>query len=251
LNFTKRAVIEVTGACRLGGSARPVYVKVNDPSLYAGAALRNALENASVPVRGELRRGSIPGDSLDRTLVHVHESRRLLDLLSDLNKFSSNFVSEHVLRAMGAERFGPPGSREKGIEAVREFLCDADVERGTYCLVDGCGLSRENHVPARAFVRVLALMHGDPALQPEYLSTLALPAGEGTLEERFQEEEFQGRMRAKTGSMRGVSSLSGYVRAESGADLVFCLIVNEYGGSADRMERVQEDVVRALLSIRP
>jgi D-alanyl-D-alanine carboxypeptidase/D-alanyl-D-alanine-endopeptidase (penicillin-binding protein 4) len=251
LDFSERAKIEITGSCRLGDHARPVYVKVRDPGLYTGAALRSALIDRGIPAEGGVRREPLPGDSTSLELLHVHHSRRLLDILIDMNKFSSNFISEHLLMAMGAEVHGSPGTLEKGLAAVMDLMNEAGVRPGTYSLLDGSGLSRENHLSPSQFLKVLGFVFHDPRFGPEYLSSLALPGGGGTLKERFLDEEFQGRLRAKTGSMSGVSSLAGYVRTAENADVAFCLIVNGYEGTSDRMQRFQEKVVRALLAVRP
>jgi D-alanyl-D-alanine carboxypeptidase/D-alanyl-D-alanine-endopeptidase (penicillin-binding protein 4) len=251
LVFDDRAAIEVTGTCRAGSEARPLFVKIRDPALYTGAVFRAALEELGVASRGSVRRGEIPEDTMAVNFLYTHESRRLSDLVTDMNKFSSNFIAEHLLKALGAEVHGPPGTAEKGLEVIQDLIEEAGVPRRRYSLLDGSGLSRENHLSASQFVRVLTFMFQSPSVGPEYLASLALPGGEGTLEERFEGEEFRGRLRAKTGSMRGIASLAGYIGSEGGADIAFCLIVNRYPGTSERMERLQEDVVRALLPVHP
>jgi D-alanyl-D-alanine carboxypeptidase/D-alanyl-D-alanine-endopeptidase (penicillin-binding protein 4) len=146
---------------------------------------------------------------------------------------------------------GPPGTYEKGLAAERVFLAgEVGVDTTAQRLADGSGVSRYNLVTARQIVALLAYMPSRTDLFPTYLDALPVAGVDGTLEERMRGTAAAGRARAKTGTLNGVTALSGYVPSAEGERLAFSLMVEFYTGSAAPRRAVQDSIVAALARFR-
>jgi D-alanyl-D-alanine carboxypeptidase/D-alanyl-D-alanine-endopeptidase (penicillin-binding protein 4) len=217
--------VRVSGRLPAGAAPDDVWRSVADPLGYAAAVLRMQLEANGISVTGAVRRAApAPGASL----LLRFEGLPLHDVASLFLKYSNNFIAESLLKwlALGpAPAAGaPPASWAAGAAALRARLGALGVPLGEARLVDGSGLSRENRVSARVLVETLR--RGEAAFEsgPELLAGLPIAALDGTLTRRANGA--RARVRAKTGSLDGVSSLAGFARSEGGRDLVFAVIVN-------------------------
>jgi D-alanyl-D-alanine carboxypeptidase/D-alanyl-D-alanine-endopeptidase (penicillin-binding protein 4) len=218
--------IRVSGVLPVGTPPDDIWRSVADPLGYAAAVLRFQLEANGIRVAGGVRRGAAaPGASL----LLAFEGMPLHDITSLFLKYSNNFIAECLLKwlALGpAPAAGaPPATWAAGAEALRGRLAALGVPLGASRIVDGSGLSRANRVSARVLVE--ALRRGEAAFDagPELLAGLPIAGLDGTLERRAAGA--RGRVRAKTGSLDGVTSLAGFARSARGRELVFALIVNE------------------------
>jgi len=221
---------------RVPAAARPqvLWRRVDDPALYLGQTLKRLLELRGVKV-GRVRTGVAPPGA---RLLYVSQSDPLAEVIRKLNKTSNNFTAEQLLKTLGAEVKGGPGSWPKGVDAVAEFLAEAGVPRGSYLMKNGSGLNDTNRFSARQLVTVLRTMWARFPLQPEYVVSLPVAARDGTIRWRMEGTEAAGRLRAKTGTLDGVTSLSGYVQTGGGKVLAFAILVNDSPG--------RQQVVRAI-----
>jgi len=132
-------------------------------------------------------------------------------------------------------------------KAVGEFLSKIGIAPTQFRLDDGCGLSKENLISADALTRVLA--HNFFSLQGKvFLDSLAVAGAEGTLKTRFAGSTLRGRVFAKTGTVDGVSTLSGYVNARDGNCYAFSILVNNSFAGAGKP--TQEKIVEAIDALR-
>lgn len=206
-----------------------VWKKVEQPSLYFGFTLKSLLAQRGVKVKGRLRAGTVPTFGV-RTL-HIASSETLDLVLKRLNKHSSNFVAEQLIKQLGAEGKGPPGSTARGIQVVEEFLeRDVGMRRGSYVMRNGSGLNDTNRFSAAQTNQLLKYMWDRFPVAPEYLSSLGIAGKDGTIKYRFEGTDAVWRLRAKTGTLENVSALSGYVQAVSGERFVFSVLVNDFPG---------------------
>jgi D-alanyl-D-alanine carboxypeptidase/D-alanyl-D-alanine-endopeptidase (penicillin-binding protein 4) len=241
--------VRISGSVPVGAAPDDVWRSVADPLGYAGAVLRMQLAANGVRVAGVTRRGAaVPGASL----LLEFEGLPLQQIASLFLKYSNNFIAECLVKwlALGpAPAAGaPPGSWAAGTRALEARLAALGVPLGGTRLVDGSGLSRANRVSARVLVE--ALRRGEAAFAggPELLAALPIAAEDGTLAKRAVGA--RGRLRAKTGSLDGVTSLAGFARSERGRDLVFAVLVNGYrngdAAASDAMDAVAAALVRDL-----
>jgi len=165
-------------------------------------------------------------------VLAAHESPPLLEILKAVNKTSQNLHAEMMLRLLGARRRGA-GSADAGREAAAEFLRRVGVEPSAWAMQDGSGLSRSDVLTPHEMVSLLAAMDRHPRAAA-FRETLPIAGRDGTLKNRMKGGAADGRVVAKTGTLRQVNALAGYVTARGGSRLAFVAIANHHtaGGSA-------------------
>jgi len=238
-----RQRIVVEGRIPAGSRPQVVWRKIDEPALYLGHTLRRLLDLRGVKTTGRVRVGDVPEGA---RLVHVAESESLAEVVRRLNKTSNNFVAEQILKTLGAKVKGAPGSWAKGIAAAEEFLADVGVQRGAYVMKNGSGLNDTNRFSARQLVTLLRAMWARFPLQAEYVASLPVAGRDGTIRFRMEGSEAEGRLRAKTGTLEHVTSLSGYVQTAGGRTLAFAVLVNDYSGRAANVVRSVDAIGTAL-----
>jgi D-alanyl-D-alanine carboxypeptidase/D-alanyl-D-alanine-endopeptidase (penicillin-binding protein 4) len=240
-----RQRIVVEGRLPAGGRPGVSWRKIDDPAQYLGQTLRRLLELRGVRVTGKVRLGAVPEGA---QLLHVAESEPLSDVIRKLNKNSNNFIAEQLLKALGAAAAGPPGSWESGLTAVEGFLSSLGLRRGSYVMKNGSGLNDANRFSARQTARLLAELWRRFPLAPEFLASLPVAGKDGTIRWRLEGTETAGRVRAKTGTLEGVNSLSGYLETVDGERLAFAILVNDAPGKAAAMTPAIDAVAEALVT---
>lgn len=236
--------LQVRGVVPFTRESWSTWKKIDNPPMYFGQTLKRLLFERGVLVKGKVKLGAVPPTA---KLFWVAQSETLDLVLKRLNKNSSNFVAEQLVKTLGAEMQGPPGSFAKGISAIEDFLeRQARISRGSYVMKNGSGLNDTNRFSAAQTARLLQAMWNRFPLAPEYLSSMGIAAKDGTLKYRFEGSEAAGRLRAKTGTLENVSALSGYVQAVGGETFAFSVLVNDYAGRAGPVLRGVDAVGIAL-----
>jgi len=228
----------------------PVYVTMHNPADVFARLLGDRLEEQDIPV---LTTGQ-PGlrEQLPRGReLHVVQTTLPL-ILQRCNKDSQNMFADALLKRMGRQITGAPGGWRNGAAAVRQFLRrELGTLGASIQIADGSGMSRENRVTARALLGLLRAMHDKPEQGPIFRESLSLAGEDGTLERRL-DEGMTGTLYAKSGYLRRVSSLSGYLTHQPGTDrertIAFVLLFNDFKPPVyvHRIKRVQDQLVRLL-----
>jgi serine-type D-Ala-D-Ala carboxypeptidase/endopeptidase (penicillin-binding protein 4) len=250
-------VIIVSGSVSRAGSADSApEVTVDDPGQLFASACRTVLASEGIEIRGETRRqrvrlanGTLPPD----LKVLAEDDRKFKEVLWRTNKASINLFAEAIFKTVGAyagrENTPGVGSYESGRAAVEKFLDKLGVQRGTYVLDDGSGLSHDNRVTPQMLVTILRHMNSHPRHE-EWLSNLAVPGEQvGTLKRRMK--NLEDRVVAKTGSIAGVSALSGYVKGPGGRLYAFSVLCNDTNRSKVNPHELQDQVCQTLASWSP
>jgi len=237
--------ITVTGRLRLG--SRPVrrYVTVRDPGLFFLASLRHVLGRHGITVKGRCLPASAPTDMTAFRPLAEYTST-LERTIKVTNTRSQNFYAESLVKLVGVKSSGAPGRFATGTAAVRRFLGRAGVGDATCVLADGSGLSRRNRLSAMHLTNLLRHMAGRPT-GALYRRSLATSGVDGGLRHRCAEAPFRGRVHAKTGTLNGVSALSGYADTLDGRTLVFSILITRHRCSAAQARRLQDDLCRILV----
>lgn len=237
------AVLEVHGQIRRGADSVDRWVAVRDPVGYFGAALIAALAEEGIAVEGRARATErLPPAAWQPVTVHRSD---LLTTLEVVNKRSQNFYAESVLKLLGARHCGE-GSWRGGLSVIAEFLAEIGIAQGTYTMADGSGMSRNNRFTPRQMTTLLSsaslLRHGDA-----FLRTLPISGERGlSWAKRLAEPPYRGNVLAKTGTLKGVSTLSGIAKGRTGRRYVFSILLNA-AGPAWRSKSAQDAIVRALI----
>ncbi len=219
-----------------------------EPNAYMMEVLMKELHRRQMIVSDEVKKIAY-STSLDRTKwkhIYTHFSPPLSELLKIINKNSDNFYADQLLRTLGGE-FRGEGSIEKGIEVVREFLIyNVYARPDEFQLVDGSGLSHANLVTPELLVKVMRYMRSRGKNFDVYYESLSIPTVDGTLGGRIR-HELAKNIRAKTGSISGVISLSGYLTSRSGQQIYFSIIGNNAGKR--RAKAIEDKICKYLLEI--
>jgi D-alanyl-D-alanine carboxypeptidase/D-alanyl-D-alanine-endopeptidase (penicillin-binding protein 4) len=212
------------------GGAVSVWKKIDNPPMYYGQTLKQMLTTRGAKVKGKVKTGLTPSKA---KMLYVSQSDTFDLILKRMNKLSSNFVAEQLLKTMGAEVKGTPGSFTKGVEVVEQFLeREVGIPRGTYVMKNGSGLNDANRFSTAQINRLLRYMVERFPFAPEYMSSVPIAGKDGTLKYRFEGSDAAGRLRAKTGTLESVSALSGYVTSAGGERFTFSMIANDFAGRA-------------------
>jgi D-alanyl-D-alanine carboxypeptidase/D-alanyl-D-alanine-endopeptidase (penicillin-binding protein 4) len=166
----------------------------------------------------------------------------------DMNKYSSNFIAEQVLKALGASNSSGPGSTLKGVEKISAYLESLGISNEEYVLVNGSGLSRRIVLRPEHLTAVLVDMASDAKVSPEFMASLAIGGRDGTLWSRFRDEKQVGRLRGKTGTINGVHCLAGYLNGSDGKSYAFAYLVNNLRGGISRARKAHDQFVGTLLA---
>lgn len=216
-----------------------------DPALAAGAAFKSLLRKGGVKVKGRVRVGKLPKRLRGRRPVALASSPTIASLAAATNKPSDNFFAEMLLKRLWAQP-GRKGTTGGGTKAVERF---ARKQRSRIDARDGSGLTDANRSSPRDVVRLLAGMREHRAARAFYRS-LPVVGKEGTVDERMEGTAAAGRCRAKTGTITGVSALSGYCNAGHGEKVAFSLLMNGVG-SYDAARNIQDRMVVEIARYRP
>ena len=221
-----RTTLTITGAIR--ADAQPVRVKkrIDHPGRHAAAVFRALLVAEGIEVKNRaFAQKTSPKTAKTRVLASVG-SETLAVVIREMAKTSNNQQAEAILKTIGAEAGGEPGSSAKGLSAAREAL-EALGLRKTSKLENGSGLYDTTAVPARDLAVVLASAARDYRLAPDLEGALAIAGADGTLASRFVGGPGERYVRAKTGTLEGVVVLAGFAGSSGGrGKLAFAIIVN-------------------------
>ena len=204
-----------------------------------GHLLKTALMERGVSVAGEVVSGTVPSDA---KVIAKHLSPPLADILKLMNKPSDNWIAELIFKTLGAEVVGEPGTWQKGRQAVTEFLNEIMGDPPPHRFVDGSGLSRYNLLNAELLVDLLVYMYQNFQLMPEYLASLPIAGVDGTLKNRMQGMYAEKVLRAKTGTLSGVSALAGYTVTADDEVFAFGILISHYVGPPGSARGIQDKI---------
>jgi D-alanyl-D-alanine carboxypeptidase/D-alanyl-D-alanine-endopeptidase (penicillin-binding protein 4) len=154
-----------------------------------------------------------------------------------------------MLRLLGREK-GTAATIEGGLEVERGFLLQADIRPEEYIFYDGSGLSRQNLVSPHAIVKLLSFASRQPWGQA-YIDSFPVGGVDGSLQDRFKDKDMLGRVKAKTGSLTHVNSLSGYVTTMKGEHVVFSILVNNHNLTGRQSIDAIDGIVLAIANDLP
>ena len=240
--------IRIRGTVPLKNQTARRSVAIRRPVRQYLEALRKMLDKEGVDVSNcgikEDYSMSEPGNTNAVELLLKHESAPLGELIAPIMKESLNMPSETLLRVLGLEILGE-GTSDAGIDVVAETLETMGIQKGSYVYADASGLSRRNFISADIFVRVLGFMQKQPVF-PRFYSAMAVAGVDGTLKNRLTGAAVKGNVHAKTGTISGISAISGYLRTVDGEMLAFSLITNNYASGRSIAEDIQNRAIQRL-----
>ena len=196
---------------------------------------------------GTLAKGVRDGITPSRaTLVAWHDSESLSDMIRHVNKYSNNVMARLLLLTLGAEEVGRGATARTGASAALQILQGQGVDTRGWVIDNGAGLSRDARLTASGLASMLNVAWNSP-LMPEFISSLAIVGVDGTVRRRLRSDEARGRAHLKTGTLRDVRAVAGYVLGASGRRY---LMVSMANGERSTAIRAFDDAVISWLSER-
>jgi D-alanyl-D-alanine carboxypeptidase/D-alanyl-D-alanine-endopeptidase (penicillin-binding protein 4) len=236
------------------GEKFEVNIAVHDPALFAATLLREALLRRGIRVSGKvLRQDAVSRLQAPLDLARLEKVARITSpplstMLKVVNKPSQNLHTELMLRQLGAQgerpltEYGRPRSSDQlGDDVRRKFLQKAGIDLHALSLRDGSGLARQDLVTPRATVQLLSFMRSHQHFQT-FRDSLPIAGQDGTLGRRMRDSVASGNVRAKTGSLSYVNTLSGYLQTRTGEVLTFSLMGNNYVGPSRDVTQVLDQI---------
>lgn len=216
---------------------------LDDPNVGNGERLRAALEREGVAVTGDVRNGTVPSDA---TVVGTVSSLGRDELLLRMLRSSDNEHADALVREIGRRHTGT-GSTRAGTRVIQEHIESHRCAPLRGDDGDGSGLSRENLRSAIEWTELLTLTL-DQAWSDQFTNSLPIAGQTGTLSSRLAGQATFGNVRAKTGTIIGGRSLSGFVDAVGGERLIFSVVVNG-DGAADARSLI--DAIVTAIAVTP
>lgn len=236
-------VVYLSGWMALDDTNAVDAVSVHRPALWFVTLLKDALSRRGITVGGKARtmdwldRQVKPGDPGKLVELGSVSSPALATILPRMMKPSQNLYAHLLLLQVGARAGVPkvPGqtTEDLGLTEMTTFLDGAGIRRGDVLLEEGSGLSRGALVTPDATVALLRHMHRHRWAET-FRASLPVAGVDGTLRNRMKNTAAAGNVRAKTGTLRYVNTLSGYVTTKAGENLVFSILLNNHDGDGGR-----------------
>ncbi len=235
----------VRGTIPMKAPPEKEWIAVWEPTGYAVALLKQALAKNGIKVTGKQKYGATPTDA---KLLLSKKSIPLTELLPPFMKLSNNGHAEILVKEMGKVMQGE-GSWDKGIEVMKTELEKMGVNIEAMVIRDGSGISHVNLIPANELSKLLYSIQNHSWF-PEYVNSLPVAGkGErmvgGSLRNRMKTAPLTGNVKAKTGTIATVSSLSGYVETQGGEKLIFSILLNNLLDEA-KGKMIEDKLVKIL-----
>ncbi len=232
---------------RAAGKSRAAAVTVPDPGMFTAAVLYDMLKAECCPQILPPERKKVTdqaGDLPEGWAVIGTAESELADVLQRCNTDSQNLFAETLMKLNGALVTGQSGSWAGGRVAAAQFLRKHDLPSEGVYIDDGSGLSAQNRVTARLLASLLCKMRGHADWEA-WRKSLAVSGESGTLKRRFK-GSMESKVFAKTGFIRGVSSLSGYIEIGPEKYVAFSFIYNNVTGWTGNAKEAENQACRVL-----
>jgi D-alanyl-D-alanine carboxypeptidase/D-alanyl-D-alanine-endopeptidase (penicillin-binding protein 4) len=221
-------------------------ITVEDPALFACQSFIDIIKAEGVSVTGRAIYGKKPKTAARMAL---HSSPPLSKVLEMLLKPSNNLIAECLLKDLGAQ-VKKDGSTAAGEQVVLDFMKKIGADMTALAITDGSGLARTDYISPRNLTLLLRYMYWHPNYKV-FLEALPIAGVDGTLKKRLAGTAAEKNVRAKTGYVSRVSTVSGYVTTKGGEPLAFSIMMNNHLSSNKEAMAVQDRMLEYLANLVP
>jgi D-alanyl-D-alanine carboxypeptidase/D-alanyl-D-alanine-endopeptidase (penicillin-binding protein 4) len=213
------------------------------PTTYAFGTFVELWRQSGGVFEGKLRLESTPADAKP---LYAFDSLSLAEIVRLTNKHSNNLMARHLLLTLGKERYGNPGTLEKGAAAIADWGREKGFDLSGVDIDNGSGLSRSTHITVLQMAKILSAAYHSP-FAPEYLASFPLAGMDGTLRSRMKNSP-AGAVRLKTGHLDSVSGVAGFVTSSTGKTFVLVSLVNNVRADFGAAEPVHAALAAWILN---
>ena len=220
------------------------FVNVLNPEKYFLTVFSEVLDSNFINLSGNVK---IKATSPDANKICTFK-RSYGDIIENLNKTSDNLSAEMTLYALSDKYSGKPATADSGVQLINFMIDTIGLNHKDYRIVDGSGVSHYNVVSAELLVNILKYFYSNkPELYRVLYDSFPIAGLDGTLENRMRKSAAANNVHAKTGTLTGVSTLSGYLINKKNHTIAFSIMMQNYVGSSAKAKQFQ-DVICKILS---
>ena len=246
--MNKKNTVVAKGKVKKGrmitGDEEPQSLNVFRPDLYFLTLFKETLQRKGIKVEGKSDNFWLPYDAIYLRTI----SRPFAEIIIPLDKKSINLIAEMVLYALAEKYYGKPATAKNGIKVINNFISLIGMSPEKYNLVDGSGLSHYNLVSAELILEVLKYMYySEPGLYKILVESFPIAGVDGTLAKRMNGTSAENNVKAKTGTITGVSALSGYITSQSGRLIAFSILIENFARGTSTARNFQDEICKILV----
>ncbi|MBO0962235.1 D-alanyl-D-alanine carboxypeptidase/D-alanyl-D-alanine-endopeptidase [Neobacillus sp. MM2021_6] len=237
--------ITIEGTIPVTTKAVTEWIGVWDPTKYATTLFKQSLAKNGIKVSGKIRTGTASNTA---KVLTSHQSMPLSELLIPFMKLSNNGHAEVLVKEMGKVVKGK-GSWETGLEVLETEISKFGVNTKTMVIRDGSGVSHVDLIPANQITQLLFSVQKERWF-PAYVHSLPVAGAPektigGTLRYRLKDPIVQGKVKAKTGTISTVSSISGYVTTKNGHSFIFSILLNNLVNE-EKAKKIEDRLIQLI-----
>lgn len=223
-----------------------VLLNVFNPTFYFLHLMKESIEQNGISFKGKIDTLTLPSDAIEIFSIE----RNIEPVITNTNKISDNLSAELILRTLALNSFIKPATAEKGIRFVDSLITLAGLNPKKYRIADGSGLSNYNLVSAELLSEILKFYYlRKPDLFLKLFNSFPISGVDGTLRNRMKDSRVFKRVHAKTGTISGVSSLSGYLESKNGHMIAFSILTQNFVGSSAQARSIQDKLCEIIFDM--
>ncbi len=227
---------------KVGKRTRHYTQNVTNPPLHVANRLKEKLVSNSIIVKGSAKTGASPQQF--KLLTESRASMR--DIISIVNKNSDNFLAEVLFKTIGAAASGKQGNSLYSQQSIINFIEENGIYKSGTSIVDGSGISRFDQVTLASVTGLLEKMYFDLIHFDDFFNSLSIAGVDGTLRNRMTGTFAENNFRGKTGTLNGVTSISGYITTSGGDDLIVGIMFEFTRGGWNFYRGIQDEIISLL-----
>jgi len=232
------------GCMKPGVGPWGLSVAVRSMRPYSAEVIAQILRQNNIELMGSFMFAKIP-TNIQLSVIAGHDSAPLNALTKTMLKKSDNLIADAVYKKLGNAYFESQGNWTNGAQAIDNIVGkNAHIDFSKIKIVDGCGLSRHNLVSPQTLVSLLNYAYRNNTIRDAFLEALPISGYDGHLQGRMG--TIKGKVRAKTGNMKSITALAGYIYTNGNQVLTFAIIVNDFTESVHKYQRLEDDICTLL-----
>ncbi len=248
MEVTQYNFYRLSGCVKQKQKPQHLQIAIKNPHLFTKTYLMYLLKKEHITYQGTI---TLKKAKKPLHLLATHKSKPAAVLLKVMLKKSDNLIADAFFKKMGQVYFNGRGSWRSGAQAVKNILQRRYGLKFKHArLIDGAGLSRYNLVTPDLLAQLLTDVGNDPKIDEAFMHALPVSGIDGTLRHRLKGKNDRGRIFAKTGTMVGITSLSGYAVTLNHKLVSFSILVNGASQSVRKYRRVEDQICQLLLRLR-
>jgi D-alanyl-D-alanine carboxypeptidase/D-alanyl-D-alanine-endopeptidase (penicillin-binding protein 4) len=246
LSFDKNIIL-ISGDLSYKTKTDTTDINITRPEIFFLTLLKEKLTNNKIYITGKIDTASVPAEA-EKILSTKHS---IAEVIHEMNKESKNLNAEMILRVLSKEHFEKPVSAEKGIKMIDSLIVKLGFNPMDYRIADGSGLSFYNLITTELLLQDLIFLNKN---FPEYysflLDTFPIAGIDGTLEKEMGKYPLVGNLRAKTGTLSGISTLTGELSSVENHKILFSIFIQNYTGNSSAVKSYIKSICKILYQTR-